>query len=66
MTTPVLNFLSLLAKIILYFAESTLFAVMIEGRGISQSLRTLFEMAWENALPYEKVINLARGAEGVR
>lgn len=37
--------------------EPTLFAVVIESRGISQSLKTLFDMAWQNALPYEKVIN---------
>lgn len=33
-----------------------IFAVMIQSKTIYQSLRTLFELAWTQATPYEKVI----------
>ncbi len=42
------------------------FAVQIDSREISQSLRVLFDLAWLAAEPYEKVIHLAKGRESVK
>ncbi len=36
--------------------EPTIFAVVIQSKVIYQSLRTLFELAWTQATPYEKVV----------
>ena len=36
--------------------QPNMFAVMITSKGINQSLRVLFEMAWKGAEPYEAVI----------
>jgi len=44
-------------NVVFFSYEPTLFAVVVESKGISQSLKTLFEMAWLTALPYEKVIS---------
>src|SRR3989338_4524014 len=37
--------------------EPYLFAVVVQSKGIYQSLHTLFEMAWTQAIPYEKIID---------
>jgi sugar-specific transcriptional regulator TrmB len=36
--------------------EPYIFAVLIQSPAISQSLRTLFELAWGQATPYEKIV----------
>ena len=41
--------------VVFFSYKPTLFAVVITSKGISQSLRTLFEMAWAGAMHYEQV-----------
>lgn len=43
-------------NIVFFSYEPYIFAVMIQSKVIYQSLHTLFELAWQNAMPYEKII----------
>jgi hypothetical protein len=40
--------------VVFFSYHPQIFAVMITSREVSQSLKTLYELAWQSALPYKK------------
>jgi len=43
-------------NVVFFSYQPHIFAVLIQSKTIHQSLRTIFELAWTQCLPYEKVI----------